>query len=151
MNKIFNLLSALTFLFLLNSCGDKDNNVTPQPTEKDKILVNYPWKMTNVTDLSGKVIGTEKLNQQTKLIPLMEIQFVTGNKVYAKGATDSQVINGGTWYLIENTKVLDIDISGFAGKFGVEELTNSKMRLKSTMPVGGVDQETIMVFDPVIK
>ena len=150
MNKIFNLLSALTFLFLLNSCGDKDNNVTPQPTEKDKILVNYPWKMSKVTDLSGQDIAREKLDLQTRIITELDIQFVSGNKVYAKDA-QSQVINGGTWYLIEDSKVLDINISGFTGKFGVQELTNSTMKLKSTMPVSGVDQEAIMVFAPVIK
>lgn len=81
----------------------------------------------------------------------MNIEFVAGNKVYARGIADPQVINGGTWYLIEDSKILDIDIVSFKGKFGVEELSNSKMRLKSTMPVSGVDQETIMVFEPVVK
>ena len=81
----------------------------------------------------------------------MQIQFVTGNKVFARGVNDQQVINGGTWYLIEDNKIVDIDITGFKGQFGVEELTNSTMKLKSTMPVSGVDQETIMVFSPVIK
>lgn len=132
------------------SCGGKDNNVTPAPTTKDKILINYPWKMTRVTNLSGQEIAKEKLDLQTRIITELDIQFVTGNKVYAKDA-QSQVINGGTWYLIDDMKVLDVDISGFKGKFGVEELTNSTMRLKSTMPVGGVDQEAIMVFAPVIK
>ncbi|WP_229253801.1 hypothetical protein [Dyadobacter sp. NIV53] len=113
--------------------------------------MNYPWKMASVTDLSGNTIPPSKLNLQTQAIPLLEIEFVSGNKVYAKSTADSQVQNGGTWYLTDNLQVLDIDISGFAGKFGIEELTNSKMRLKSTMPVSGVDQETIMVFNPVIR
>lgn len=150
MKKIFTLVPFLGILFLLTSCGGKDNKVTPEPTAKDKILINYPWKMYDVTDLSGQTISKEKLNLQTQYIPSMEIQFNTGNKVYAKDVT-SQVLNGGTWYLINESKVLDIDIIGFKGQFGVEELTNSKMRLKSTMPVSGVDQETIMVFAPVIK
>ena len=151
MNRIFKFLPALAILFLLSSCGDKDNNGTVQETEKDKILINYPWKMASVTDLAGNTISPEKLNFQSQSLPSMEIEFVAGNKVYAKGVNDSQVINGGTWYLTDNLTILDIDISGFAGKFGIEELTNSKMRLKSTMPVSGVDQETIMVFNPVIK
>ena len=151
MKRIFGIFPVLAVLFLLVSCGGKDNNVTPVPTAKDKILVNYPWKMSEVTDLSGKIISSEKLNIQTNAIPLMEIQFVTGNKVYARGINDSQVINGGTWFLKDDSKILDIDIIGFKGQFGLEELTNSKMRLKSTMPVSGVDQETIMVFAPVIK
>jgi len=150
MKRIYSLLPLLGILLLLNSCGGKDNNVTVEPSAKDKILVSYPWKMSEVTDLTGQTISKEKLNLQTQYIPSMEIQFNAGNKVYAKDVT-SQVLNGGTWYLIEDSKVLDIDIIGFKGKFGVEELTNSKMRLKSTMPVSGVDQETIMVFAPVIK
>ena len=150
MKRIFNIIPLLIALLFLNSCGDKDKNVTAQPTEKDKILINYPWKMTEVTDLSGKTIAKDKLDLKTQIIPLLEIQFVSGNKVYAKDE-QSQVQNGGTWYLTNETKILDIDIISFKGQFGIEELTNSKMRLKSKMPISGVEQDAIMVFAPVIK
>ncbi|TDE10476.1 hypothetical protein E0F88_27730 [Dyadobacter psychrotolerans] len=148
MKRIFTLIPVLAILFFISSCKDKDNNL---PTETDKILVNYPWNLTSVTDLSGKTISPTQLNETTRFLPLMNIEFQTGNKVVARGIGDSQVINGGTWYLINENKMIDINVSGFKGQFGLEELSNSKMRLKSTMPVGGVDQEAIMVFTPVIK
>ncbi|CAG4995216.1 hypothetical protein DYBT9275_01579 [Dyadobacter sp. CECT 9275] len=150
MRKLFSLLFAATVLSLMSSCKDKDNGETPSETEKGKILISYPWKMSQVTDLSGKTIPSNQLNAQTQYIPALEIQFVTGNKVYAKDEA-LQVQNGGTWYLVNNNGTLNIDIIGFEGEFGVEELTNSKMRLRSKMPVSGVEQETIMVFAPVIK
>ena len=150
-----NFISSFFFLALASSifsCGGKDDPETPAPTEtaKGKILVNYPWKMTAVKDLNGKTIPPNQLNTLTQALPTMEILFQSGNKVVAKDEA-LQFPNGGTWYLIENETKLDINITGFAGKFGVEELTSSKMRLKSSMPVNGVDQETIMEFAPVIK
>lgn len=151
MNRKFSHVIILILLISLISCGDKDKKGTPEPTTTDKILVNYPWKMTKVTNLDGQDIAKEKLDLQTRFIYEMQIQFVTGNKVYARGINDQQVINGGTWYLAEDNKAIDIDISGFEGQFGLEELINSRMKLKSTMPVSGVEQETIMVFEPVIK
>ena len=151
MNRIINLVAVFAILFLLGSCS-KDNDDTVKPTEKSKILVNYPWRMTSVTDLSGKTIATSQLNEQTKAIAdYMDIQFQANNVTKALERKTSQVLNGGTWYLIEEAGTLDIAVSGFSGKFGVAELTNSKLRLKSTMPVGGVDTETYMVFEPVIK
>lgn len=152
MKKLFLLLPVLSALLLLASCKDKDNNVTPEPTEKDKILINYPWRMSTVTDLNGADIPIKQLNTQTQSIKeVMDIQFLKNNVTKAIDQKSSQVINGGTWYLINESKVLDIKISGFSGEFGVEELSNSKLRLKSKMPVNGVEQETIMVFAPVIK
>ena len=151
MKRIFKLIPLFTILFFIASCKDKDNNGTTLPTEKDKILVNYPWSLTAVTDLSGKTIASSQLNETTRLLPLLNFEFQAGNKVFARGIGDSQVVNGGTWYLIQDGKVIDINVSGFKGEFGLEELSNTKMRLKSKMPVGGVEQETIMVFAPVIK
>ena len=151
MKRIFTLIPLLTVLFFITSCKDKDNNGTALPTEKDKILVNYPWSLTGVTDLSGKTISPSQLNETTRLLPLLNFEFQAGNKVFARGIGDSQVVNGGTWYLVQDSKVIDINVTGFKGEFGLEELSNSRMRLKSTMPVNGVDQETIMVFAPVIK
>jgi hypothetical protein len=151
MKRIFTLIPVLVVLFLASSCKDKDKEGTPQPTEKDKILVNYPWNLTGVTDLSGKAISANQLNETTRFLSLMNFEFQTGNKVVARGTGDSQVINGGTWYLVDDARTLDIKVTGFSGLFGLQELTNSRMKLKSTMPVNGVDQETIMVFAPVIK
>ena len=150
MKQLLNVSSLLVFVLLFISC--KDKNETPKPTEKDKILVNYPWRMSAVTDLSGNTIPTNKLNTQTQQIGKdMDIQFLANNVTKALDRGSSQVVNGGTWYLKDDSKTLDINIVGFAGQFGVEELTNSKMRLKSKMPISGVEQETLMVFEPVIK
>jgi len=151
MNRIINLVAVFAILFLLGSCS-KDNDDTVKPTEKDKILANYPWRMSAVTDLTGKPIAVTQLNEQTKAIAdYMDIQFLANNVTKALERKTSQVLNGGTWYLIDDSATLDISVTGFTGKFGVAELTNSKLRLKSTMPVGGVDTETYMVFEPVIK
>ncbi len=144
-------INALLLVAVLFIAGcSKDNSGTPSLTEKDKILVQYPWKLVNVTDLNGKAIPTNQLNAQTQYIPLLDIEFVVGNKVYAKDAA-LQVQNGGTWYLKENNQFLEVDVVGFKGNFGVNELSNARMKLKSTMPIAGVDQETLMVFQPVIK
>ncbi len=54
MNRLINLVAVFVILFSLGSCGSKDNDDSVKPTEKSKILVNYPWRMSSVTDLSGK-------------------------------------------------------------------------------------------------
>ncbi|QRQ99428.1 hypothetical protein [Dyadobacter sandarakinus] len=147
------LFFPLLLLFVIAGCDkDKDENETPQLTEKDKILVSYPWRMTAVTDLNGKTIPNSQLNIETQAIgEYMDIQFLQNNVTKAIERKSSQVINGGTWYLINNNATLDIKVSGFSGEFGVQELTNSRLRLKSKMPVAGTEQETLMVFEPVIK
>jgi hypothetical protein len=151
MKKILLLASLVLTLFMSACDKDKGKTENPQPTEKDKILVNYPWRMSTVTDTTGKDIAISRLNTQTQAIKqVMDIQFLQNNVTKAIDQRSKQVINGGTWYLLKEGSILDIKISGFAGEFGVEELTNNKMRLKSTMPVDGVDQKTIMVFEPVI-
>ena len=152
MNRLINLVAVFVILFSLGSCGSKDNDDSVKPAEKSKILVNYPWRMSEVTDLSGKTIAPSSLNEQTKQIATyMDIQFLANNVTKALDQNSSQVINGGTWYLVDNDATLDIAVTGFSGKFGVVELSNNKLKLKSTMPVNGVDAETIMVFNPVIK
>jgi hypothetical protein len=152
MRRILLFVPLLLTLLLLGCDKDKDKEENPTLTEKDKILINYPWRMSTVTDLANKDIPFNQLNTQTQAIKeVMDIQFLQNNVTKAIDQGSKQVINGGTWYLINENKVLDIKISGFSGEFGVEELTNSKLRLKSKMPVNGIEQETIMVFQPVIK
>jgi len=150
------LLIAPLFLALFLVACDKDKKENPDPnpqlSEKDKILINYPWRMSDVTDLNGKSIPLNLLNTQTRAIKeVMDIQFLQNNVTKAIDQGSKQVINGGTWYLKNDDKMLDIKISGFSGEFGEVEISNSKLKLKSKMPVDKVEQETIMVFEPVIK
>jgi hypothetical protein len=151
MKRIFNLIPLLAILLFVASCKDKDKNATPEPTEMSKILVTYPWNLTSVTDLSGKTIPANQLDVVARSLPTMNIEFQAGNKVFARGTGDSQVANGGTWYLTEDGKGLDVNVSMIAGIFGIVELTNTTMRLKKAMPINGVEQEAIMVFAPVVK
>ena len=143
------ILAALLLVFTV-SC-DKDTKTDPQSTDKDKVLINNPWRLTNVTDASGKAIPQNQLNLETQAIYLFDIQFFNNNVTKALDRTSRQVVNGGTWYLIDNNQVLDIEVSQFKGKFNIKELSRTKMTLGNTVPVNGVTQEANLVFEPVIK
>lgn len=143
------ILAALLLIFAA-SC-DKDTKTDPQSADKDKVLINNPWRLSNVTDASGKAIPQNQLNIETQAIYLFDIQFFDNNVTKALDRTSKQVVNGGTWYLIDNNQVLDIEVSQFKGKFNIKELSRTKMTLGNTVPVNGVTQEANLVFEPVIK
>ena len=151
MKRIFTLIPVFVILIFASSCKDKDNNATPQPTEMGKILVSYPWNMKTVTDVTGKVIPENQWDIVARSLPHMNIEFQTGNKVFARGVGDPKVENGGSWYISEDGKALDIDVIGIEGAFFIEELSNTRMRLRKKMPVAGVEQDGIMVFEPVVR
>ncbi|GGM86108.1 hypothetical protein GCM10010967_17880 [Dyadobacter beijingensis] len=151
MKRLLLFIPVLFLSILVLSCKDKDKEETPQPTAKNKILVNYPWRMSTVTDLSGKTIPDSQLDTQTQGIKKMDIQFQQNATVRAFDQGSSQVVNGGTWSLINDEKTLDIKIIGFSGEFGLEELSNSTMKLKTKITVGSTEQDALMVFTPVIK
>jgi hypothetical protein len=143
------ILVVLLLVFVV-AC-DKETKVDPQATDKNKVLISNPWRLVNVTDASGKAIPQNQLNFETKAIYLFDIQFFDNNVTKAFDRTSKQVVNGGTWYLIENNEILDIEVSQFKGKFPIKELSRSKMTLGNTVPVNGVNQEAQLVFEPVVQ
>ncbi|TDB64442.1 hypothetical protein [Arundinibacter roseus] len=151
MKRITNiLLLAFVVLFTL-SCTEKD---TPDPdtvSTKDKMLITNPWRLVDITDASGKSIPQNQLSFETLAIYLFDIQFFDNNVTKALDRVSKQVVNGGTWYLIENEQTLDIEVSQFKGKFGIKELSRSKMTLSNNVPVNGTNQLANLVFEPVIR
>lgn len=143
------VLAALLMVFTV-SCN-KDTKIDPQDIDRGKVLINNPWRLTNVTDASGKSIPQNQLNIETQAIYFFDIQFFDNNVTKALDRTSKQVVNGGTWYLIENNEVLDIEVSQFKGKFPIKELSRSKMTLSNIVPVSGVNQEARLVFEPVVQ
>ncbi|GHB81323.1 hypothetical protein [Persicitalea jodogahamensis] len=146
------LLAALVLLFI-TSCDKQsadpqnpDTNVT-----KDKVLIANPWRLVNITDASGKAIPQNQLGLETLAIYLFDIQFFDNNVTKALDRTSRQVVNGGTWYLVENEQILDIEVNQFKGKFGIKELSRAKMTLSNEISVKGVNQPANLVFEPVVK
>ncbi|WP_247235038.1 hypothetical protein [Telluribacter sp. SYSU D00476] len=149
MNRFLTYLTVLAFVGLFAAC----NNSNPEPVNqtKDKVLVSNPWRLKSVTDINGKAIPSNQLNFETQAIYLFDIQFFDNNVTKALDRTTRQVVNGGTWYLKDDSQVLDIEVSQFKGAFGVVELSRAKMTLKNRVPVSGVQQDAHLVFEPVIQ
>jgi hypothetical protein len=148
-------LFRLSFVFLLAgfmiACSKDDDKKVPTPGGSDKdALVTYPWRLIDVTDVNGNKIPENKLDVTTNFLFELNFAFAANNTVKAQDKT-GQVQNGGTWYLKEDNKILDIDVSGFKGQFEIKALSNSKMSLQNDLKVGGVDQKGILVFAPVIR
>ncbi|HEV7349477.1 hypothetical protein [Telluribacter sp.] len=148
MNRLLTYLSVLAFFFVMAGCNEGSN---PGPTQsKDKILVSSPWRLKSVTDPSGKAIPQNQLSFETQAIYMFDIQFFDNNVTKALDRVSRQVVNGGTWYLKDNSQTLDIEVSQFKGLFGVVELSRTKMTLKQRFSIGGVEQEAYLVFEPVV-
>lgn len=151
MNRLTNSIILLFLVVFVFSCKKKDD-VDPETSTRTAVLVNYPWRLTSITTVSGTAIPSNQLNSMTMSIYDVNIAFTADNKVKAFDASGSnQVVNGGTWYLVQDNTALDIDVLAIKGQFPIVELTNSKMSLRMTVPVNSVDQETNMIFEPVIK
>lgn len=150
MNRPVTLLLVLLVTFFTFSCKeegpDPDGNMT-----KGQVLVNNPWRLKNVTDASGKTIPQNQLTLETMAIYFFDIQFFDNNVTKAIDRSSRQVVNGGTWYLIENDQVLDIEVSQFRGKFGVKELSRTRMTLTNDIPVNGTTQKANLLFEPVVQ
>jgi hypothetical protein len=150
MNRILSFIFPLVLVVVLAACNGK--TTTPEPDNaKDKVLVSYPWRLIDVTDVNNKAIPQNQLALETQAIYLFDIQFFDNNVTKAFDRVSRQVINGGTWYLRENDEVLDIEVSQFKGKFKVVGLNRTRMTLMNKIPVGGQQQDAYLVFEPVFN
>ncbi len=151
MNPILNRLAVAIVALIIFSCQEKTDPEPQTIQTKGEVLINNPWRLMSVTDASGNSIPQNQLSLETTAIYFFDIQFFDNNVTKALDRVSRQVVNGGTWYLIEEGKVLDIEVSQFKGKFGVKELTRSKMILTNKIPVNGSSQEANLIFEPIIK
>lgn len=121
-----NILFIAIMLFAF-SCK-KDETVTAEPT---KIISANFWKLDRFADLDGKTLTQNQLNSQAQALFGLDYEFRDDNVTRAKDRITKQILNAGTWYLIESNQKLDIDILGFKGQFKVVELSKTKMVLQA--------------------
>lgn len=117
------IISILLFAF---SC--KKTAVTTEPA---KIITANFWKLDRYTDANGKALNVNELNSQAQGIFDLEFEFIADNRVRGRDTKSKQILNAGTWYLVDNDTAINIDIIGFAGNFKVVSLSKTKMILQA--------------------
>ena len=80
----------------------------------------------------------------------LNMQFRSDNTVRAIDRTSKQIINGGTWKLANDSKSMDIDVTGFKGNFPIVELSRTRLILRQRAPVDGKDTDINLEFAPSI-
>lgn len=123
MKNIF-FLAVILFAF---SCK-KSEVTTNEPT---KVLSANFWKLDRFADTDGKTLSQNQLNSQAQALFGLDYEFRDDNVTRAKDRITKQILNAGTWYLIQDNQVLDIDILGFKGQFKVVEISKTKLVLQA--------------------
>ena len=109
MKKILFILTLVSF-----AVACKDNDKEPTNASVKILTANY-WKLDRYTDANGKTLGTNDLNSQAQAIFALEFEFREDNVTRGRDKASKQYLNGGTWALKDDNKILDIQIVGFGG------------------------------------
>jgi hypothetical protein len=120
-------LLLIGFVFFTISCKKSAVAVA----EPSKVLSANFWKLDRFTDIEGKTLSQNQLNSQAQALFGLDYEFRNDNVTRAKDRITKQILNAGTWYLISNNQVLDIDILGFKGQFKVIEISKAKIILQA--------------------
>ncbi|HLL97010.1 MAG TPA: hypothetical protein VK404_18705 [Spirosoma sp.] len=144
------LLLALLLSVTLTGC--KKDGATPAPTlnSQTDLLVANNWLVSRVSTPDGQIISTSRLNLATQVLYQLNMQFRSDNTVRAIDRTSKQIINGGTWKLANDSKSMDIDVTGFKGNFPIVELSRTRLILRQRAPVDGKDTDINLEFAPSI-
>jgi hypothetical protein len=144
------LLLALLLSVTLTGC--KKDGATPALTlnSQTDLLVANNWLVSRVSTPDGQIISTSRLNLATQVLYQLNMQFRSDNTVRAIDRTSKQIINGGTWKLANDSKSMDIDVTGFKGNFPIVELSRTRLILRQRAPVDGKDTDINLEFAPSI-
>ena len=96
-----------------------------------KILTANYWKLDRYTDPTGRTLGQNEVGSQAQAIFSLDFEFRADNITRGRDRASKQILNAGTWYLKNDDKILDIQITGFGGEFKVLQLSNNKLILQA--------------------
>ncbi|MFN8356240.1 MAG: hypothetical protein U0Y10_17415 [Spirosomataceae bacterium] len=144
MKRISFWLLAFASVLLFNCKGDD----SPSAQTRTELIKASGWQLSRITTTDGQTVANSKLNASTLIIYALDIQFKDNNVVRAADKVSKQIINAGTWTFIESDTKIDVNVTGFSGKFEVVELTTTKLVLRNKIPVSGVDTDGNMEFVP---
>jgi hypothetical protein len=89
------------------------------------------WKLDRFSDLDNKTLTQNQLNPQAIGMFSLDIEFRENNVTRARERITKQIVNTGTWFLVDNNKVMDIDAIGIKDKFEVILIEKNKLILRA--------------------
>jgi hypothetical protein len=143
----------LFFLFILlftalTSCKKDDSG--QEVAARADLLVANSWRLARITDTSNNAIAVNRLGVGALALNFADIQFTDKNIARAIDRSTKQIINGGTWYLVQNNEALDINVTGFTGIFPIISLTRTKLIIRQNTTVDGQKTDVNLEFAPSI-
>lgn len=130
------------------ACKKEDTIITTE--NQTELLVATNWRLNRITDTNGGNIALNRLGVQALALNYADIQFTNNNVARAIDRSSKQIINGGTWYLVENNASLDVNVTGFKGIFPIIALTRTRFAIRQITKVDGVDAPVNLEFSPAI-
>lgn len=124
------LLIVLVLLSGIYACKKPGDGVSPNDTAG--LLSANSWQLDRYTDTSGKFIpNTDLKNAQAVALYGLVFEFKAGSETRAFDKLTKNIVNKGTWSLIDENKTMEIKITGFDGKFKVVSISKGKLILQT--------------------
>ncbi|NID12227.1 hypothetical protein [Fibrivirga algicola] len=143
-------LAFVLFMSFVGLVSCKKDDEVQTTAVRSELLVANNWRLSRITDQKGDVIAVNRLGVSALALNFADIQFTDKNVARAIDRSTKQIINGGTWYLVQNNAALDINVTGFAGIFPILELTRTKLTIQQTTTVDGQKTDVNLEFAPSI-
>ncbi|MFN3851619.1 MAG: hypothetical protein ACK4NY_19430 [Spirosomataceae bacterium] len=115
----------ISVLLIASKCKDKEI------IEPSAVMTSKIWKLDRFSDMDNKTLTQNQLNSQAIGLFGLEIEFRENNVTRARDRQTKQIVNTGTWYLIENNKYIDIDAQGIKGKFELVLVEKDKLIIRA--------------------
>jgi hypothetical protein len=125
--RILSLTLLLGIIFI--SCKKNKNTIS---TDTATLLSTNNWQLDRYTDANGKAISNTSLNAGSIALFGLVFEFKADKETRALDKLTKNVVNRGTWALIEGDKTIDINITAFKGQFKIVSITKGKLTLQTS-------------------
>lgn len=127
MKKVF-LIAFVAFISL--AC--KEDNVEPTNLSQSELLSLNSWQLSRYTDTNEKTLSNSELNIAAVALYGLQFEFRADKETRAVDKLTKNILNRGTWELMSQETVLDINITSFKGQFKIVTLSKGKLTLQAS-------------------
>lgn len=130
------------------SLACKKDKIEPTNLSQTELISLNSWQLSRYTDTSGKTLSNSELNIAAVALYGLQFEFRADKETRAVDKLTKNILNRGTWDLLSQETILDINITSFKGQFKIITLSKGKLTLQASTGnfLSGVGSEINMEF-----